>query len=219
MPLRLLPCLHDWWEQAGALENEYFWQDLFVARLIFKACPAIHVDVGSRLDGFVAHLASFREVDVFDIRPLAFTVPGVNFRQADMMNSNSVPSAYADSVSCLHAIEHFGLGRYGDPIAADGVERGLRSLAKILKPGGLLYLSCPLGDDAVYFNAHRVLQPGTLQAMAAKHNLILSRCWLFNKISKELHDWQGTSGVTASISDGQYSLVIYVFNLNRLGDV
>ena len=31
--------------------------------------PLKHVDVGSRIDGFVAHLACMREVEVFDIRP------------------------------------------------------------------------------------------------------------------------------------------------------
>src|SRR6266581_3615141 len=51
--LTLLPCLHDWDEDAGAAGSEYFWQDLLVARWIFEAKPERHVDVGSRVDGFV----------------------------------------------------------------------------------------------------------------------------------------------------------------------
>ena len=43
-------------------------------------------------------------------------MPGVVFRQADLMNPVSLPitagEGYCDSLSCLHAIEHFGLGRY-----------------------------------------------------------------------------------------------------------
>lgn len=27
--MRLLPCLHDWWGEAGEIRHEYFWQDLF----------------------------------------------------------------------------------------------------------------------------------------------------------------------------------------------
>ena len=39
--------------------------------MIYAARPEKHVDVGSRVDGFVAHVASFREIEVFDVRPIA----------------------------------------------------------------------------------------------------------------------------------------------------
>lgn len=92
-----------------------------VARAIHTAKPVKHVDIGSRVDGFVAHVASFREIEVFDVRPISTAVPGVLFRQADLMDSPSLPAdteggGYCDSLSCLHAIEHFGLGRYGDTV-------------------------------------------------------------------------------------------------------
>ena len=44
----IVPCLHDWYAKADATNNEYFWQDLLVARRIFEARPKRHVDVGSR---------------------------------------------------------------------------------------------------------------------------------------------------------------------------
>lgn len=84
--LEFFPCLHDWYKEAGATKGEYFWQDLYVAQMIFKNHPTRHVDIGSRIDGFVAHIASFREVEVFDIRPLKSSIPNVVFRQADLMN-------------------------------------------------------------------------------------------------------------------------------------
>ena len=34
--LKLLPCLHDWYEEAGSTKSEYFRQDLLVARMIFE---------------------------------------------------------------------------------------------------------------------------------------------------------------------------------------
>ena len=79
-----MPCLQDRYEEAGKINSEYFWQDLLVARWIFEAKPDKHVDIGSRLDGFVAHVASFREIEVFDVRPITTQVPGVIFRQADL---------------------------------------------------------------------------------------------------------------------------------------
>lgn len=61
-----------------------------------------------------------------------------------------------DSLSCLHALEHFGLGRYGDPIAYDGYLQGFNNIHKMLKPGGKFYFSVPLGKQRTEFHAHRV---------------------------------------------------------------
>ena len=66
--INISPCLHDHYEEAGNSKSEYFWQDLLVARKIFAANPKKHVDIGARVDGFVAHVASFREIEVFDVR-------------------------------------------------------------------------------------------------------------------------------------------------------
>ena len=172
--LELLPCLHDWDEEGGTTKSEYFWQDLLVARMIFNAKPERHVDIGSRVDGFVAHVASFREVEVFDVRPITTKIPGVIFKQADFMNPRDRQSAYCDSLSCLHALEHFGLGRYGDEVASDGFERGFSNMAHLLKPGGTFYLSVPVGIDRVEFNAHRVLDPSAILGLAAKNALRLT---------------------------------------------
>jgi len=37
------------------------------------------VDIGSRVDGFVAHVASFREIEVFDVRPISAQIPASSF--------------------------------------------------------------------------------------------------------------------------------------------
>jgi SAM-dependent methyltransferase len=60
-----------------------------------------------------------------------------------------------DSISCLHVLEHFGLGRYGDPIKYTGYLDGLCNIHQILKPGGKFYFSVPMGPQRVEFNAHR----------------------------------------------------------------
>lgn len=172
--LSLLPCLHDWYEEGGSTKDEYFWQDLHVARMIHFANPQKHVDIGSRIDGFVAHVASFREIEVFDIRPITTLIPGVIFRQADLMNPPESLVGHCDSLSCLHALEHFGLGRYGDPIDPHGYAAGLGNMAKILQPGGLFYLSVPIGTERVEFNAHRIFDPRALVRLAAANGLLLS---------------------------------------------
>jgi hypothetical protein len=172
--MRVMPSLHDRSAAAGAASSEYFQQDLYVAQQVFAANPARHVDVGSRVDGFVAHVASFREVEVMDIRPLPEAIPSVRFVQADMMAESIPHRDYCDSLSCLHALEHFGLGRYGDPISPGGHEAGLRNLAALLRPRGRLYLSVPIGRERVEFNSHRILSPKTVLRLASGAGLALS---------------------------------------------
>lgn len=153
---RSFPCLGDVNEESGNGRGHYFYQDLLIAQEIFKASPQKHIDIGSRIDGFVAHIASFREIEVLDVRPLSSDICNVTFLQADLMRDNLDLHNYCDSLSCLHALEHFGLGRYGDPIDADGHLKGLENMYKILKEGGCFYFSVPMGTQRIEFNAHRV---------------------------------------------------------------
>ena len=177
--LELVPCLHDWNEEGGETKNEYFWQDLIVARKIFDAKPDRHVDIASRVDGFVAHVASFREIEVFDIRPITTKIPGVLFKQADLMQSSDYFTNYCDSLSCLHSLEHFGLGRYGDSLDPSGYENGIRNMSRILCPGGVFYLSVPVGVERVEFNAQRVFNPRTIVDIAKNSKLELEKFSLF----------------------------------------
>jgi len=150
------PYPHEKTQQSGTARGHYFHQDLLVARRIHEAQPEKHVDVGSRVDGFVAHVAAFRPIEVLDIRPLDDDVQNIHFRQADLMAPPADMHGYCDSLSCLHAIEHFGLARYGDPIDFEGHIKGLASLHTLLRENGTLYLSCPIGPQRIEFNAHRV---------------------------------------------------------------
>src|SRR5262245_5151765 len=72
----LRPVLRDRFEGNGRL-GHYFYEDLTVAQRIFKNNPVKHVDVGSRVDGLVAHVATFREIEVFDIRPQTAQVKNI----------------------------------------------------------------------------------------------------------------------------------------------
>lgn len=166
------PCLDDRYDYAGRLLGHYFYQDLFVANRIFFNKPEKHVDVGSRIDGFISHLASFRSLEVFDIRNVKDEIPNVKFIRADLMSDDFNLENYCDSVSCLHVIEHFGLGRYNDPIDINGHVKGLNNLFKLLKIGGKFYFSVPIGKQRIEFNAHRVFSIGyILELLNGKYNI------------------------------------------------
>ena len=151
------PCLDDRYSESGTAKGHYFHQDLLVAQKIFKKKPHTHVDIGSRVDGFIAHVASFREIEVFDIREFPTNITNIKPLKINMMvKIDDELTNYCDSISCLHALEHFGLGRYGDPVDFEGFLKGFENIHKILKPGGNLYLSVPIGPQRIEFNAHRI---------------------------------------------------------------
>jgi len=207
--MNFMPCLQDRYEEGGATKSEYFWQDLIVARLIYKVNPVKHVDVGSRVDGFVSHVASFREIEVFDVRPITTQIPGVIFKQADMMANDDLID-YCDSLSCLHALEHFGLGRYGDPIDTEGYSRGLANMAKLLKSSGIFYLATPIGQERVEFNAHRVFNPEHIINLAKKEGLSLQTFTIID-VNGTVQEMNVTSEVLKALSNKVYNLGIFVF--------
>jgi hypothetical protein len=200
--------LSDYSDSSGTASGHYFHQDLLVAQLIFENNPKRHIDLGSRVDGFVAHLASFREVEVIDIRPLAESVhENIKFMQADLMNPQELGET--DSLSCLHVIEHFGLGRYTDPIDIDGHIKGIENLVGMVAKGGRLYISFPIGKgDEVHFNAHRVHHPKTILGYPCiAENMSLSR---FDFVD-DAGDLHLNVSVDAAVGRTEYGCGIYTF--------
>ena len=158
----LKPFLLDFHTDAGIVGGHYFFQDLWAARKIFERRPARHVDIASRLDGFVSHVLAFMPVEVIDVRPLKSSLAGLSFVQADATTLGNYPDESIESISSLHAIEHFGLGRYSDPVDPDACFAAMRSLARVLSPGGRLYFSVPVGRERLEFNAHRIFNPHSI---------------------------------------------------------
>ena len=162
------PCLTDRGQESGILAEHYFYQDLYVARKVFQNNPVRHVDIGSRIDGFVAHVASFREIEVLDVRDLHLNLPGIRFTRADLSVKEFSLTDYCDSLSCLHALEHFGLGRYGDPMDYNGHLIGWENMFRMLKKGGKFYFSVPIGSQRIEFNAHRIFSIAYLLGLLEK---------------------------------------------------
>ena len=144
--------------------------------------------------------------------PISTSIPGIVFKQADFMQSISLLDAaggYCDSLSCLHALEHFGLGRYGDPIDPLGHAKGITNMATLLKPGGIFYLSVPIGKERVEFNANRVFDPRTILSLATSNRLVLqSLTVVANGQPQELTPDIETLNRLATMD---YSLGIFVF--------
>jgi hypothetical protein len=149
---------HERFAPAGSAKGHYFHQDLWAARHLYERGIRRHVDVGSRVDGFVAHVLPFCEVEYVDIRPLDVQVPGLTFKAGSIV-SMPFDTGTVASLSSLHVLEHVGLGRYGDPIDPDGYRAGAAELTRVLAPGGTLLLGTPVGRERLCFDAHRVFDP------------------------------------------------------------
>lgn len=189
---KLYPCLGDRYEESGVATGHYFHQDLLVAQRVFELSPRRHVDVGSRVDGFVAHVASFRQIEVFDIRALRTSSRNITFHQRDIMEERPDLDGCTDSLSCLHTLEHFGLGRYGDPVRPEGYRVGWRNLWRMLEPGGVLHFSVPIGPQRVEYDAHRVFGVPFVVGMAEGMYEIKRMSYVDD--AGELHvgvDWRG----------------------------
>lgn len=147
--------------QAGSFSH-YFWQDLWAARKIHERRPQRHTDIGSRIDGFIAHLLVFMPVEQLDIRPVDSPIRGLSFTQADATNLDNFADNSIDSLSTLHAVEHFGLGRYGDPIDPQACFKAMAALQRVLAPEGRLYFGTPVGRQRLEFNCQRIFSPRTI---------------------------------------------------------
>ena len=153
------PTLLDFKNESGSAKGHYFWQDLLAARWIYETKPNKHLDVGSRIDGFVAHLLTFMQVDVLDVRPLNSCIVGLRTTLGNAQERLDKLIGSYDSVSSLHSIEHFGLGRYGDPIDPEGHLKGLINISETVDGNGTLIVSFPIGKPKVHFNAQRIVHP------------------------------------------------------------
>jgi SAM-dependent methyltransferase len=158
-PLKLRNAYPQLWDRLPStpFDAHYFHQDVWAGRRVAEAGPARHVDVGSNVN-LVGFLTAICPVTFVDIRPLEAHIPDL-----ESVAGSVLAMPFADrslsSVSCLHVVEHIGLGRYGDPLDPHGSRKAAAELQRVVAPGGQLLFSGPVGAPRVCFNAHRVHDP------------------------------------------------------------
>jgi len=151
--LDLYPQLHDKTSMTG-FDAHYFYQQLRLFENVLKNKPKEHVDVGStyQMSGYLSKIVP---TTFIDIRPINAKLENLKVLDASILDLPYKDNSL-ESVSCLHVIEHIGLGRYGDKIDPNGWEKACKELQRVLAEGGRLYVSVPIGKSKVCFNAHRV---------------------------------------------------------------
>ena len=147
------PCLKDKIINTP-FDPHYTYHPAWAARILAKTKPEYHVDISSILS-FSTIVSAFVPVKFYDYRPAELKLNNLESGFADLkkldFSENSIPS-----LSCMHTIEHIGLGRYGDEIDPQGDIRSINELKRVLRPGGDLLFVTPVGKPRIEFNAHRV---------------------------------------------------------------
>src|SRR5258708_4924705 len=158
-PLRLTESYPSFFDATDStpFDPHYFYQAVWAMERIAACHADQHVDVGSD-NRFVSLLTTHLPVTFVDIRPLKAGLPKLHNVAAEI-TALPFASGSLQSVSCLHVAEHIGLGRYGDRLDPAGTRLACVELARVLRKGGNLLFSVPVGRARVEFNAHRVHGP------------------------------------------------------------
>jgi len=152
--LECYPCLGERTERTG-FDKHYIFHTAWAARILVELKPREHVDISSSLY-FVAIASAFTPMRYYEYRPADLGLSNLECASADLL---SLPfgDGTIESLSCMHVVEHVGLGRYGDPLDPDGDLRAIAELKRVLAAGGHLLFVVPIGGrPRMRFNAHRI---------------------------------------------------------------
>jgi SAM-dependent methyltransferase len=136
-------------------DRHYVYHTSWAARVVAEIKPKKHIDISSSLF-FCGIVSAFIPVEFYDYRPADLGLSGLKSVKGDLMRL-PFPDNSVESISCLHTIEHVGLGRYGDPIDPNGDIKAIDELKRVTAKKGSLLFVVPIGETAcIKFNAHRI---------------------------------------------------------------
>lgn len=189
-----------------SVDYHYLYQQLWVFNNVNKLKPKDHYDVGSTYQ-MSGYLAGITHAHFIDLRPITADIDNLELLKGDIEELPFKENTL-ESVSCLHVIEHIGLGRYGDSLDVNGSEKACKELSRVIKPGGYLYLSTPIGRERICFNAHRIFNPKT----------ILTYCKDLDLVELNIVDDNGVLHKDTKIKEfknNEYSLGMFKFKKRK----
>jgi SAM-dependent methyltransferase len=156
LPLRWkdrLPCLNDR-DGSLSIDRHYIYHTAWAARALAEIRPQRHMDISSMLF-FCSIISAFVPVQYYEYRKIDLQLDDLTCGSADLL-ALPFPDNSVSSLSCMHVVEHIGLGRYGDRLDVDGDLKAMSELKRVLSPGGSLLFVVPVGRPRIMFNGHRI---------------------------------------------------------------
>lgn len=148
------PCLSDDTPKTN-FDTHYTYHVAWAIRKILSSPPAAHCDVSSSLS-FCTAICSVVPTMFIDYRPAPIHLEQLTCMRGDLSDNSQWADRQYASLSCMHVVEHIGLGRYGDPLDIHGDTTAMRNLMQSVAENGRLLFVVPVGTPQIYFNAHRV---------------------------------------------------------------
>lgn len=149
----VMPCLFENIPYTR-FDTHYVYHTAWAARKVQEIDSKEHVDISSSLY-FSSIISAFKPVRFYDFRPAKLNLSNLVSESANLLHlpfeDESIPS-----LSCMHTVEHVGLGRYGDTIDPEGDVQAAKELSRVVTKGGSLLFVVPVGKPRIQFNAHRI---------------------------------------------------------------
>ena len=136
-------------------DRHYVFHTSWAARVLAETRPKEHLDIASSLY-FVGSISAFIPTRFLDFRPADLGLSGLSSEPGNL-SKLALEDGSVESLSCMHVVEHVGLGRYGDPLDYNGDLGAASELSRVLADNGNLLFVVPVGGEArIQFNAHRI---------------------------------------------------------------
>jgi len=160
------------WDRTSTtpFDAHYLYQAIWATEKIYSIKSKFHLDIGSQIQ-FATNISIFQPILYLDFRPVFVEAPGFTSVGGDIKSLPFKSSSFP-SISCLHVIEHIGLGRYGDKVDPDAHLKGIEEIYRVLEPGGDLLITTPVGIERICFNAHRIFNPKQFVTQFPQYSLV-----------------------------------------------
>ena len=199
----IYPFFENFTFNSSEFKNQFFHSDLLIAQKIYVQNPKNHLDIGSRIDGLVSHVASFRILDFIDIRSVDIN-PHKNIKtiKMDIIDNEIKNQKKYTSISSVGVIGHIGLGRYGDKIDPEGHLKAINNICNLCESNGVIYIMVPVGKNGVEFNSHRVFNPNEIVDLFKNNNCNLIEFHLVDDYGELKIDFDPKEAVNLNFGGG-----------------
>lgn len=150
-------------------DTHYVYHTAWAARKVKEVGASSHTDISSSLY-FSSIVSAFMPVKFYDYRPAKLNLSGLSSEAANLTNLHFEDNSI-ESLSCMHTVEHVGLGRYGDRIDPEGDMEAAKELQRVVAKGGSFLFVVPIGKPKIQFNAHRIYSYDMVMSMFPKLTL------------------------------------------------
>ena len=151
----------DDWGNVHPFNRDLVYLTYWAMRKLYLYQPEKHIDISSDIR-FATLLSTFIKTEYYDIREINIQLPYLKTGIADLtqlpFKDNSI-----ESISCMHVVEHLGLGRYGDVLNPNADLLAINEIVRVVKPGGKIFFMVPIGKPKIVFNAHRIYSYDQIQ--------------------------------------------------------